>query len=129
VATAVPYFVLQRIVVLRIGKWGEIRWSDRDSGRDDFIAAVALNNSNSSFLGSKPFRPVLPDVGNVLATSNKQGHTNNPVMRTRTVRKWLRAIMGGCGKIRLPWLPESSISYGWTSEQGADFTLCRFALN
>ena len=80
---------------MRIGKWGEIRWSDRDSGRDDFIAAVAVKNSNSSFWGSQPFRPVLPDVGNVLATSNKQGHTNNPVMRTRTARKWLRAIMGG----------------------------------
>jgi len=43
-------------------KRGEIRWSDRDQGREVLIPSNAFKNANSSFFGSKPFRLVLPDL-------------------------------------------------------------------
>jgi hypothetical protein len=46
-------------------KRGELRWSERDQGWEVFIPAVAFKNANSSFFGSKPFRLVLPDLGNL----------------------------------------------------------------
>ncbi|RJG40360.1 hypothetical protein D3Y55_23900 [Mesorhizobium sp. DCY119] len=44
-------------------KRGEIRWSQRDNGWEVLIPSVAFKNANSSFLGSKPFRLVLPNLG------------------------------------------------------------------
>ncbi|RTM01792.1 hypothetical protein EJV44_01260 [Ancylobacter aquaticus] len=46
-------------------KRGELRWSERDQGWEVFIPSVAFKNANSSFFGSKPFRLVLPDFGNL----------------------------------------------------------------
>lgn len=46
-------------------KRGEIRWSDRDEGWEVFIPAVAFKNAGSSFFGSKPYRLVLPDLGDL----------------------------------------------------------------
>lgn len=42
---------------------GEIRWSERDQGWEVLIPASAFKNANSSFFGKKPFRLVLPDLG------------------------------------------------------------------
>jgi hypothetical protein len=43
-------------------KCGELRWSDRDSGWEVFIPAVAFKNAHSSYFGRKPFRLVLPNL-------------------------------------------------------------------
>ncbi|MBP0578982.1 hypothetical protein J8I29_06675 [Labrys sp. LIt4] len=43
-------------------KRGELRWSERDSGWEVLIPAVAFKNSNSSYFGNKPFRLILPNV-------------------------------------------------------------------
>ncbi|MBB4189313.1 hypothetical protein GGE07_005995 [Sinorhizobium terangae] len=43
-------------------KRGELRWSDRDRGWEVLVPANAFKNANSSFLGSKPFRLILPDL-------------------------------------------------------------------
>lgn len=44
-------------------KRGEIRWSERDGGWEVLIPAIAFKNANSSYFGSKPFRLILPDLG------------------------------------------------------------------
>lgn len=44
-------------------KRGERRWSERDQGWEVFIPSVAFKKANSSFFGSKPFRLILPDLG------------------------------------------------------------------
>lgn len=44
-------------------KRGELRWSSRDQGWEILIPSVAFKNANSSFFGAKPFRLVLPDLG------------------------------------------------------------------
>ncbi|NKI59616.1 hypothetical protein HCG46_15185 [Labrenzia sp. PO1] len=44
-------------------KRGELRWSTRDQGWEILIPSVAFKNANSSFFGSKPFRLILPDLG------------------------------------------------------------------
>lgn len=44
-------------------KRGELVWSSRDHGWEILIPSVAFKNSNSSFFGSKPFRLILPDLG------------------------------------------------------------------
>lgn len=42
---------------------GELRWNNRDQGWEVFIPAVAFKNADSSYFGSKPFRLILPDLG------------------------------------------------------------------
>ena len=46
-------------------KRGELRWSERDSGWEIFIPAVAFKNVNSSYFGNKPFRLLLPDLADL----------------------------------------------------------------
>lgn len=46
-------------------KRGELRWSDRDQGWEVFIPSVAFKNANSSYFGNKPFRLILPDLGDL----------------------------------------------------------------
>ncbi|WP_414676687.1 hypothetical protein [Mesorhizobium sp.] len=46
-------------------KVGELRWSERDHGWEVFIPSVAFKNANSSYFGDKPFRLVLPNIGNL----------------------------------------------------------------
>lgn len=46
-------------------KVGELRWSERDRGWEVFIPAAAFKNANSSYFGDKPFRLVLPDIGDL----------------------------------------------------------------
>jgi hypothetical protein len=48
-------------------KRGELRWSERDQGWEVFIPSVAFKNANSSYFGNKPFRLVLPDLGDLYA--------------------------------------------------------------
>ena len=46
-------------------KVGELRWNERDQGWEVFIPSVAFKNANSSYFGDKPFRLVLPDIGDL----------------------------------------------------------------
>lgn len=46
-------------------KRGELRWSEREQGWEVFIPAVAFKNASSSYFGSKPFRLILPDLGDL----------------------------------------------------------------
>ncbi|MFG1421720.1 hypothetical protein [Roseixanthobacter liquoris] len=50
---------------LEDAKRGELRWTERDQGWEVFIPARAFKNATSSYFGSKPFRLVLPDLGNL----------------------------------------------------------------
>lgn len=49
-------------------KRGELRWSDRDEGWEVVVPAIAFKNSHSSFFGKKPYRLLLPDIGDLYAT-------------------------------------------------------------
>lgn len=46
-------------------KRGELRWSDKADGWEVVIPAVAFKNADSSFFSGKPFRLVLPDLGDL----------------------------------------------------------------
>ncbi len=60
-------------------KRGELRWSERDGGWEVFIPAAAFKNANSSYFGSKPFRLVLPNLGDLYL------HIDEYVQRHRAV--------------------------------------------
>ncbi|WP_443477971.1 hypothetical protein ACLIMP_00065 [Novosphingobium aerophilum] len=64
---------------LEMMKRGEIRWSDRESGWEVLIPAVAFKNAGSSFFGGRPFRLVLPDLGDLYR------HIDQYVRRHRSV--------------------------------------------
>lgn len=44
---------------------GELSWNDRESGWQVFIPSAAFKNANSTFFGSKPYRLILPDLGDL----------------------------------------------------------------
>lgn len=46
-------------------KCGELRWSDRDGGWEVFIPCAAFKNANSAYFGKRPFRLLLPDLGDL----------------------------------------------------------------
>ena len=48
---------------LEMLKRGELRWNDRVEGWEVLIPAVAFKNADSSFFAGKPFRLILPDLG------------------------------------------------------------------
>lgn len=50
---------------LEARKVGEMRWSPRDGGWEVLIPSAAFKNSTSSFFGNRPFRLVLPDLGDL----------------------------------------------------------------
>lgn len=48
-------------------KRGELRWNEREQGWELFIPSVAFKNASSSFFGNRPFRLLLPDLGDLYA--------------------------------------------------------------
>ena len=46
-------------------KRGELRWSDRDGGWEVFIPCAAFKNANSGYFAKRPFRLLLPDLGDL----------------------------------------------------------------
>ncbi|WP_255567861.1 hypothetical protein [Brevundimonas sp. PAMC22021] len=46
-------------------KAGELRWSERDNGWEVFIPCAAFKNANSAYFSRRPFRLVLPDLGDL----------------------------------------------------------------
>lgn len=64
---------------LELLKRGELRWNERDSGWEVLIPAAAFKNAGSSFFGGRPFRLVLPDLGDLYR------HIDDYVSRHRAV--------------------------------------------
>lgn len=52
---------------LEMRKRGELRWNAREHGWEVLIPASAFKNANSSFFGNKPFRLMLPNLGDLYA--------------------------------------------------------------
>lgn len=48
---------------LEMRRCGEMRWSEKGKGWEVLIPAVAFKNANSSFFENRPYRYVLPDLG------------------------------------------------------------------
>lgn len=46
-------------------KRGELRWSDRDAGWEVFIPCAAFKNAHSAYFSRRPFRLVLPNLGDL----------------------------------------------------------------
>lgn len=44
---------------------GEMRWSDRDEGWEVFIPCAAFKNAGSAYFSKRPFRLLLPDLGDL----------------------------------------------------------------
>lgn len=44
---------------------GELRWSERDAGWEVFVPCAAFKNANSAYFSRRPFRLVLPDLGDL----------------------------------------------------------------
>ena len=44
---------------------GELRWSERDAGWEVLIPCAAFKNANSAYFSRRPFRLVLPDLGDL----------------------------------------------------------------
>ena len=64
---------------LELLKRGELRWSERENGWEVLIPAAAFKNAGSSFFGGRPFRLVLPDLGDLYR------HIHDYVSRHRAV--------------------------------------------
>ncbi len=61
-------------------KRGEIRWSERDHGWEVVIPANAFKNSGSSFFDGRPFRLVLPDLGDLHRHIGEYIRRHRPVL-------------------------------------------------
>ncbi|MDB5459444.1 MAG: hypothetical protein JWO72_1185 [Caulobacteraceae bacterium] len=59
---------------------GELRWSERDEGWEVFVPANAFKNANSSFFGKRPFRLLLPDLGDLYAHIERYVGRHRPVL-------------------------------------------------
>jgi len=46
-------------------KCGELRWSDRDDAWEVFIPCAAFKNAGSAYFSKRPYRLVLPDLGDL----------------------------------------------------------------
>ena len=46
-------------------KRGELRWSDRDGGWEVFIPCAAFKNAHSAYFSRRPYRLLLPDLGDL----------------------------------------------------------------
>lgn len=50
---------------LEMRRCGEMRWNEKEKGWEVLIPAAAFKNANSSFFAGRPFRLVLPNVGDL----------------------------------------------------------------
>ena len=46
-------------------KCGELRWSERDQGWEVFVPCAAFKNASSAYFSKRPFRLLLPDLGDL----------------------------------------------------------------
>jgi len=59
---------------------GELRWSERDGGWEVFIPSMAFKNHHSSFFGGRPFRLLLPDLGNLYSNIDEWIDHHRPLL-------------------------------------------------
>jgi len=59
---------------------GELRWSDKERGWEVFIPAAAFKNANSSFFARRPYRLVLPDVGDLYRHIDSYLRVHRPIL-------------------------------------------------
>lgn len=65
---------------LEMRRCGEMRWNDRDRGWEVLIPAAAFKNGNSSFFANKPFRLLLPNVGDLYRFIDAWGRDHRAVL-------------------------------------------------
>ena len=61
-------------------KCGELRWSERDSGWEVFVPCAAFKNAGSAYFSKRPFRLVLPDLGDLYRWLDAYIETHRPVL-------------------------------------------------
>ncbi|MEO7468542.1 MAG: hypothetical protein ABIV36_16120, partial [Sphingobium limneticum] len=65
---------------LEMRRCGELRWSNKEKGWEVLIPAVAFKNATSSFFQSRPFRYVLPDLGELYRYIDAYVRVHRPVL-------------------------------------------------
>lgn len=65
---------------LEMRRRGELRWSNKEKGWEVLIPAAAFKNATSSFFESRPFRYVLPDLGDLYRYIDAYVRVHRPVL-------------------------------------------------
>ena len=58
----------------------ELRWSTKEKGWEVLIPAAAFKNANSSFFAKRPYRLLLPDVGDLYRFIDRYIRIHRPVL-------------------------------------------------
>lgn len=61
-------------------KRGELRWSERDDGWEVFVPCAAFKNAGSAYFSKRPFRLVLPDLGELYSWLDAYVARHRPVL-------------------------------------------------
>ena len=61
-------------------KRGELRWSERDDGWEVFVPCAAFKNAGSAYFSKRPFRLILPDLGDLYSWLDAYVATHRPVL-------------------------------------------------
>lgn len=65
---------------LEARRCGELRWSDKEKGWEVIIPATAFKNGNSSFFAKRPYRLMLPDVGELYRYIDSYIRVHRPIL-------------------------------------------------
>lgn len=65
---------------LEAQRCGELRWSTKERGWEVLIPAAAFKNANSSFFAKRPYRLLLPDVGDLYRFIDRYIRIHRPVL-------------------------------------------------
>ena len=65
---------------LEAQRCGELRWSTKEKGWEVLIPAAAFKNANSSFFAKRPYRLLLPDVGDLYRLIDRYIRIHRPVL-------------------------------------------------
>ena len=61
-------------------KRGELRWSQRDEGWEVFVPCAAFKNAGSAYFSKRPFRLLLPDLGDLYMWLDRYVDVHRPVL-------------------------------------------------
>ncbi|MFC7380012.1 hypothetical protein [Brevundimonas sp. GCM10030266] len=61
-------------------KCGELRWSERDGGWEVFVPCAAFKNAGSAYFSRRPFRLVLPDLGDLYRWLEAYIEVHRPIL-------------------------------------------------
>ncbi len=61
-------------------KCGELRWSERDVGWEVFVPCAAFKNAGSAYFSKRPFRLVLPDLGDLYRWLETYIEVHRPIL-------------------------------------------------